>query len=59
VRPSTLQRALTELVRAGFLIRTKSGNRVYYHADPECPILPEIRGIMSKCVGRKPPRGRL
>ena len=54
VRPSTLQRALRELVGSGFLVRTRSGNRVYYRADPDCPILPEIRGIMSKTLGIAP-----
>jgi predicted nucleotidyltransferase len=51
VRPSTLQRSLGKLTRSGILISQKSGNRVYYHANSQCPILPELAGIMAKTVG--------
>jgi predicted nucleotidyltransferase len=51
VRPSTLQRVLAKLVRSHILIRRNHGNRVYFHANPDCPILPELRGIMAKTVG--------
>lgn len=51
VRPSSLQRTLTKLVRADILLRRKDGNRVYYKADTECPIFPELAGIMAKTAG--------
>jgi DNA-binding transcriptional ArsR family regulator len=51
VRPSSLQRALAKLVRAGVVLRRKDGNRVYYRPDPECPILAELSSIMAKTVG--------
>ena len=51
VRPSSLQRALAGLTRAGILQRHVEGNRVYYRADPDCPILEELAGILVKTVG--------
>ena len=51
VGPSTLQRALSKLTDAGILIRRRNGNRVYYRADPACPILTELSGILTKTSG--------
>jgi DNA-binding transcriptional ArsR family regulator len=51
VGPSTLQRALSKLTRAGILLRHRNGNRVYYRADPACPILAELSGILTKTSG--------
>jgi DNA-binding transcriptional ArsR family regulator len=51
VGPSSLQRTLSELSRSGILTRRKSGNRVYYRADPACPILGELSGILTKTAG--------
>lgn len=51
LRPSSLQRTLQKLVRAGILTRRQDGNRVYYRADPACPILAELSGILTKTVG--------
>lgn len=48
---STLQRPLDALVAAGILLRRADGNRVYFEADPDCPILPELRSILLKTVG--------
>lgn len=49
--PSSLQRDLTSLVQAGILIRTKDGNRTYYRADKECPVYPELHGLLLKTAG--------
>lgn len=49
--PSSLQRELAALVRAGILLRRQDGNRVYFQADPDCPVLPELRGLMIKTAG--------
>jgi hypothetical protein len=49
--PSTLQGPLRGLVSAGVLSRRKDGNRVYFQANPDCPFLPELRGLMAKTVG--------
>lgn len=49
--PSTLQRPLDALVRAGILTRAADGNRVYFAAAADCPILKELRDILRKTVG--------
>jgi len=51
VGPSSLQRALASLLRAGILTRRRDGNRVYYRPDPQCPILPELAAILTKTIG--------
>ena len=50
-RPSSLQAPLASLAAAGILRRRKDGNRVYYQADPQCPFLRELQGIIAKTVG--------
>jgi predicted nucleotidyltransferase len=50
-RPSSLQNPLIALVAAGILHRRKDGNRVYFQADPACPFLGELQGIIAKTVG--------
>lgn len=51
VMPSSLQRELASLVEAGILKKRQDGNRVYYQPDPQCPILPELRGLLVKTSG--------
>lgn len=51
VSPSSLQRELASLTAAGILHSRRDGNRVYYQPDPACPILPELRGLLTKTVG--------
>ncbi|MGH8065925.1 MAG: ArsR family transcriptional regulator [Candidatus Entotheonellia bacterium] len=51
VRPSSLQRELTALVDAGVLCRRQDGNRVYFQANPDCPFLPELQGLLVKTTG--------
>ena len=51
VRPSTLQGSLAALVKAGVLTRRGDGNRVYYRADPDCPFLPDLQGLIGKTAG--------
>jgi predicted nucleotidyltransferase len=51
LRPSSLQRELSSLVAAGILRRKREGNRVYFQPDPDCPLFPELRGLMMKTVG--------
>lgn len=48
---TTVRRELYGLVGAGILIRTKDGNRTYYHADKESPIFPELQGLITKTAG--------
>lgn len=51
VSPSSLQRELQSLVSAGILVRREEGRQVYFRADPECPVLSELQGIMVKTAG--------
>jgi predicted nucleotidyltransferase len=51
VRPSSLQRELAHLVDAGILVRRRSGNRVLFQANENCPFLAELRGLLTKTVG--------
>jgi DNA-binding transcriptional ArsR family regulator len=51
VGPSSLQRILAKLTRAGILNRREDGNRIYYSPDPACPIFSELQGILIKTVG--------
>lgn len=51
VQPSSLQRELRSLVQAGILRLRKDGNRAYYQADPTCPFLPELQGLLVKTAG--------
>lgn len=49
--PSSLQRELFSLVQVGILLKTKDGNRTYYQADSDCPVFPELRGLLLKTSG--------
>lgn len=49
--PSSLQGALTGLLRSGILRRREDGNRVYYQADRRCPYFAELHSIIAKTVG--------
>jgi predicted nucleotidyltransferase len=49
--PSHLHRELTALAEAGILSRTVEGRQTYYEADPKCPILPELAGLLRKLMG--------
>jgi predicted nucleotidyltransferase len=49
--PSTLQRPLDSLVRAGITKKWTDGNRTYFAADVQCPFLSDLRGLLVKTVG--------
>ena len=51
VTPSSLQRELASLTGAGILRREADGNRVYYQAEADYPLLPELQGLFVKTVG--------
>jgi len=50
-QPSSLQQPLAALVSAGILTRRKDGNRIYFQANPDCPFLAELQGLIAKTVG--------
>src|SRR6266404_5627061 len=51
VRPSSLQRELFTLTDAGILKSRRQGRMVFFQADTECPIYPELRGLLLKTSG--------
>ncbi len=58
VPPSSLQRLLPRLVKAGLLTRRADGNRVYHRADTGCPIHGELVAILTKTLGIREPLQR-
>ena len=46
-----VQRELEFLTRAGVVRRTLRGRQVYFQANPDCPIYPELRGLIVKTAG--------
>ena len=51
VPPSSLQRELQGLVQAGILRTHRQGRMVYYQANTDSPLFPDLRGLMLKTVG--------
>ena len=51
VHHATLQRELTRLTKAGILLSKRDGNRVYYRANSDSPIFPELRILLAKTAG--------
>jgi predicted nucleotidyltransferase len=51
VTPSSLQRELESLVASGFLLRRQDGRRIYFKANTESPVFPELRGLVEKSAG--------
>ena len=47
----TVQRELEFLARARVVRRTLRGRQVYFQANPDCPIYPELRGLIVKTAG--------
>ena len=37
--------------QGGRLTRRRDGNRVYYRADPDCPFLRDLQGLIGKTAG--------
>ena len=51
VSPSSLQRPLEAMARTGLLKVTRRGREVLYEADPENPLIPELRNLLRKSHG--------
>ncbi len=47
----TLHKELARLAEAGVLSREKQGNQVRYRANLECPVYPELAGLVRKTGG--------
>lgn len=54
VTPSSLQRELEALVGSGILLRRQDGRRIYYKANSQSPVFPEMRGLIEKTAGMVP-----
>jgi predicted nucleotidyltransferase len=50
-QPSSLQRELAALTRAGIIERREDGRQVYYQANANSPIFSELKGIVTKTFG--------
>jgi predicted nucleotidyltransferase len=46
-----VQRELQQLVDAGLVVREASGHQVYFSANREAPIFPELQAIVEKTAG--------
>jgi len=46
-----LQRELKQLSDAGFIRRREEGRQVYFQANPDCPIFPELKNLVRKTSG--------
>lgn len=49
--PGTLHKELARLAEAGLLLRHAQGNQVRYQANRQCPVFPELAGLMRKTTG--------
>lgn len=47
----TLHKELTRLAAAGLLLRKQQGNQVRYQANRQCPVFPELAGLLRKTTG--------
>lgn len=47
----TVQRELEKLAQVGLVIRSASGNQVFYRANQHHPVFPEMRTLVAKTVG--------
>jgi predicted nucleotidyltransferase len=46
-----VQRELKLLTEAGLIRRTQSGRQVYFQANSESPVFPELKSLIAKTVG--------
>ncbi|MEO5618183.1 MAG: nucleotidyltransferase domain-containing protein, partial [Candidatus Eisenbacteria bacterium] len=51
VAPSSLTRELAALTTAGLLRRRTEGRQVYFEANSESPLYPDLRSLLTKTVG--------
>ena len=46
-----MQRELTRLADAGLIVRSALGSQVFYRANRDHPIFPELRALLAKTMG--------
>ena len=49
--PGTLHKELVRLAAVGLLLRKQQGNQVRYQANRQCPVFPELAGLLRKTTG--------
>lgn len=49
--PGSLHKELARLATAGLLLRKAQGNQVRYQANRQCPVFPELAGLLRKTTG--------
>lgn len=49
--PGSLHKELSRLAAAGLLLRKTQGNQVRYQANRQCPVFPELAGLLRKTSG--------
>ncbi len=49
--PGAVQREVTLLHTAGIIARRTRGKHVFYRADRQCPVFPELESIIAKTIG--------
>jgi len=49
--PGSLHKELSKLAHAGLLLRKEQGNQVRYQANRQCPVFPELAGLLRKTTG--------
>jgi DNA-binding transcriptional ArsR family regulator len=47
----TVRRELTGLTDAQIVTKSRDGNRTYYQANKQCPLFPELSGLIRKTAG--------
>jgi predicted nucleotidyltransferase len=47
----TVRRELKGLAECGIVVESRDGNRTYYQANPQCPVYPELAGLIRKTSG--------
>ena len=51
LHPNSVHRELGLLERAGIVLSRRSGGQVYYRANQDCAIFPELRALVLKTAG--------
>ena len=46
-----LQREIKQLAEAGIVVRSEVGRQSFFKANPDCPVYPELRAIVTKTFG--------
>jgi predicted nucleotidyltransferase len=53
-KPSSLQREVEALSKAGILEQWRDGRRAYFKADTSSPVFPDLRALLEKTAGLVP-----